>query len=421
MKILINERQLSKIILEGTGDESILIVGDSHSTDAGWTYSSKLKSTFPNVKIIAKGGMQTSWMLKQLEKELEKNSYDKVIIWGGGNDSSSGKSPATILDNIQKMVDLVNQSGGKAIVVTGYDTDKFSQKLPEKVRKNRIDFQKELKNVKGAKIISAFDLEGDDEEYTSDGIHGNAKAHEQIFTKLSNVLQGLPADKLPKGKQKEFAKDLGKEIETAIDNLTPDTDDGVEKTILDGLKTLGFVAAGLSSLFFSKEGRDAISKFGEKFGFDFDLGKVKEVEKETKVKSGDSTPGTPEDVINFFVSKGLTREQAAGIAGNINVESNFNPKALGDNGTSFGIAQWHKGRWDKLKKWSKDNGVSPESFDSQLKFLWWELNNSENKALSELRKTETPEDAAFAFAKYYERPSEIAQKRMDYAQQYYEA
>lgn len=52
-----------------------------------------------------------------------------------------------------------------------------------------------------------------------------------------------------------------------------------------------------------------------------------------------TSKGKAQQVINFFLDKGLTREQASGIAGNLHEESALNPNIVGDNGTSFGIAQ----------------------------------------------------------------------------------
>lgn len=43
--------------------------------------------------------------------------------------------------------------------------------------------------------------------------------------------------------------------------------------------------------------------------------------------------------IDYLVDKGLTREQAAGILGNLMQESNLDTKILGDSGTSIGLAQ----------------------------------------------------------------------------------
>jgi len=45
------------------------------------------------------------------------------------------------------------------------------------------------------------------------------------------------------------------------------------------------------------------------------------------------------EAMDFFIQKGLTKEQAAGILGNLQVESNLNTTAWGDNNTSYGIAQ----------------------------------------------------------------------------------
>lgn len=129
--------------------------------------------------------------------------------------------------------------------------------------------------------------------------------------------------------------------------------------------------------------------------------------------------GNAQQAIDFFMSKGLTREQAAGIAGNLLHESNFSPTAVGDGGTSFGIAQWHNGRGDAMKAWTQANGYSPTSFRGQLEFLWHELNHSESNALSKLRATSTPFDAGMAFCRWFERPAVISPARGEAAERFY--
>src|SRR5690349_1628456 len=59
---------------------------------------------------------------------------------------------------------------------------------------------------------------------------------------------------------------------------------------------------------------------------------------------------------NFFVSKGLTKFQAAGIVGNLMQESNVIPTAVQyGGGPGRGIAQWSVGgRWDS----SHDDNVA---------------------------------------------------------------
>ncbi|MBK7860243.1 MAG: LysM peptidoglycan-binding domain-containing protein [Archangiaceae bacterium] len=70
------------------------------------------------------------------------------------------------------------------------------------------------------------------------------------------------------------------------------------------------------------------------------------------IENRPNVKGSAEQAINFFMSKGLTRAQAAGIASNLFYESGFRPDAVGDGGTSFGIAQWHNGRGDAMKQWT---------------------------------------------------------------------
>jgi len=117
-------------------------------------------------------------------------------------------------------------------------------------------------------------------------------------------------------------------------------------------------------------------------------------------------------VARYLMLLGFNKAHASGIAGNIFVESSYNPKAIGDNGTSFGLAQWHKSRWQTLNYWCLDNKLDPNTMEAQLQYLTWELNNTEKRAKRELFKTDNPTDSAYAFAKYFERPSIISDKRM---------
>lgn len=51
---------------------------------------------------------------------------------------------------------------------------------------------------------------------------------------------------------------------------------------------------------------------------------------------------TERDVYNALTGAGFSMAQAAGIMGNAQNESGFNPEAVGDGGTSFGLVQWHE-------------------------------------------------------------------------------
>jgi hypothetical protein len=107
--------------------KKILIVGDSISVDAGYTWSSYYKkiNNKADVEILAIGGKQlTLWMKPELEKKLATTKYDKVYIYGGTNDIFSAKKAERVLSVLQGMVDSVNKTGAKAIVITGYDGER---------------------------------------------------------------------------------------------------------------------------------------------------------------------------------------------------------------------------------------------------------------------------------------------------------
>jgi hypothetical protein len=115
-----------------------------------------------------------------------------------------------------------------------------------------------------------------------------------------------------------------------------------------------------------------------------------------------SETGRPEEAQAFFEGKGWTKEQAAGIVGNLVVESRLKTDAVGDGGQAYGIAQWHPDRQAKFQQvYGKD--IRQSSFAEQLEFVNWELNNSEKAAGNALREATTADQAAAIVDKKYER------------------
>jgi hypothetical protein len=111
----------------------------------------------------------------------------------------------------------------------------------------------------------------------------------------------------------------------------------------------------------------------------------------------------------YLIGKGLTPAQSAGVVGNLMQESGVSPSAVGDNGTSFGIAQWHAGRWTALQNWAAANHLNANSLTTQLGYLWQELNTGEIGSLQALKTTSSPASAAISFQNNYERCSECNQ------------
>lgn len=129
---------------------------------------------------------------------------------------------------------------------------------------------------------------------------------------------------------------------------------------------------------------------------------------------------TASTIIDYFIDNGYTKEQAAGIAGNLMQESSFNTGVLGDSGASYGLAQWNKDRRENLKNFASSSGREKSNLLTQLDFIIHELNTSEKRANQKLRETQTVEEATEAFSKWYERPgTPHLDRRLNYARQFY--
>ena len=120
---------------------------------------------------------------------------------------------------------------------------------------------------------------------------------------------------------------------------------------------------------------------------------VKQVETVgAKYRGAYTTPSENESITwNFLIARGLTREQTAGIMGNIMQEHKFNT-------TGDGLAQWTGGRKAALLSLP-----DPYSIDTQLDFMWGELNGGYARVLADIRSQSTIEGSVRSFQNGYER------------------
>ena len=130
-------------------------------------------------------------------------------------------------------------------------------------------------------------------------------------------------------------------------------------------------------------------------------------------------------IINFFIGKGLTAVQAAGIAGNFFAESGLQLNIVNPSSGAYGLAQWLGSRKQNLFEFASSRGesVGNISLETQLEFTWSELQSFKSLGLADLKAQNTVEDAATSFVNLFERPStaEIAQslnKRIAYARKF---
>lgn len=140
-----------------------------------------------------------------------------------------------------------------------------------------------------------------------------------------------------------------------------------------------------------------------------------EISDDSSKTVGKNVQGDKKKALEFFQSKGLSAFQAAGIVGNLIHESGLNTTIKGDGGKAFGIAQWHPDRQKGLKELAKLRGTDISDFDTQLEYVWQELNSTEKKALDKLLNSKNTQEATMAFMSY-ERPGNPQfQKRLSYA------
>lgn len=146
---------------------------------------------------------------------------------------------------------------------------------------------------------------------------------------------------------------------------------------------------------------------------------IKGIGSQRAMKEVEMTGNNKDIAMNFFIDRGFSPEQSAGIVGNLIAESNLNPtaynKAGGGRGAR-GIAQW---RGSRIDDFIRIIGKDPleASFIEQLQFIAWELNNTEKSTKDSLLKAKTVAEAARIWEKKYERAGGSAlQKRIDYAE-----
>lgn len=125
-------------------------------------------------------------------------------------------------------------------------------------------------------------------------------------------------------------------------------------------------------------------------------------------------------IYSFLTQKcGFNTAAACGILANIECESDFNPNLYGDNGTSYGICQWHNERLTAMQNWCTSNGYDWKTLDGQLNYLKKELsaNNSaylyngltiSNKLKACANSASGAYDAAYNWCYYYEVPANKA-------------
>ena len=204
---VVRKRKSGNTNIKNQNPKQILIVGDSQSAIENAS-GGKITYTYPNllrkqladkgvtIDVLAIGGKTTDWMKKNLPSKLNNKKYDRVIIYGGGNDTSNASIKLeTTLNNIQQMVDMSRENGADVFVNLGYKVQgdfgnyKIMPLTPYLDKKEDwipyVEKRKELQKlipqkIKNATFIPSYDLESK----TTDGIHPTSSGHKIVAEKV---------------------------------------------------------------------------------------------------------------------------------------------------------------------------------------------------------------------------------------------
>jgi hypothetical protein len=112
------------------------------------------------------------------------------------------------------------------------------------------------------------------------------------------------------------------------------------------------------------------------------------------------------EVVSKLQALGWAKPQAVGIAANLLQESHYDPTAVGDKGTAYGIAQWHEDRQADFQKWA-GHGIRGSSLDEQLKFVDFELRNGKLRGAGDaLGEQNSAAGAGRVVSQFYEMPGD---------------
>jgi len=111
-----------------------------------------------------------------------------------------------------------------------------------------------------------------------------------------------------------------------------------------------------------------------------------------------------DDPMTYLRLAGWKSHEAAGILANLQDESAMNPRAVGDGGKAYGLAQWHPDRQEAFSKWAGKD-IRSSTTAEQLDFLTYELTRgAERRAGDLLRAATNARQAGEIVSRYYERP-----------------
>jgi hypothetical protein len=139
-------------------NKKALFIGDSQTANHrfGWQVilCQKTGMILTNTAVV---GKHLPWMISVARKTVS-SAYDYCFIYGGANDIHGNRNPYLVAKDVQKIVNLCNENGVKAIVLTGFNAEEcvkpikgqeFYPKAFSRYQKILID------SITGAKVVDS--------------------------------------------------------------------------------------------------------------------------------------------------------------------------------------------------------------------------------------------------------------------------
>ena len=134
---------------------------------------------------------------------------------------------------------------------------------------------------------------------------------------------------------------------------------------------------------------------------------------------GTAAGDTQASIYTILSEKGYSKAAICAILANMSQESGFRTDAIGDNGTSYGLCQWHAGRWDRLNSYCNEHGYDPSSIEGQVAYMDYELQNNYPGVYDKLMSVDDTIEGAREASKYwtihYEIPANKEQRASERA------
>jgi hypothetical protein len=406
--------RLKYILLESKQIPNVLFVSDN-GVDKSKGYARKLISNgIVTGEIYTANAQPADELVPLVYYNLASGYYDAVVIHCSGLYDDNEEN---IIEKFQLIADICKRKQIEPIFIT-MPTDRFVRdEKYTSINTDRINnwIETNTTYVDLSKI-------NDDIYFTDNGKRLSKLGNSLIYERLKRIFQSYKeeTEELPvttKTDTKELRKvqrmliKLGYNIDPRDlkqDNLGKSTEKAIEEFQLkNSLSPNGELNKKTLTKLFSIGAIAAVSD-------------ADELDKQIKTRAksvGEHTDAM--QVMQFLIDKGLSVAGAAGIAGNMEVESQFKTNAIGDKGTSIGLVQWHNDRKNALFSWCEEKKLDPLSYEGQMSFLWFELETKFKSLTTYLETTEDPRAAALEFAKKFERPAVISSKRIEHAEEFF--